>query len=114
MAQGPGDSGSGQALTPSQLGPIFDSALQEEALPLGDYLTGALLEAVIGFTLVELEEAGEAALEANSDGSVGDQCGEPQLYPSYRNPNFSVSSGWSIHYQVSTLSPLGSPQITIR
>jgi hypothetical protein len=75
---------------------------------LGDHIAGALVDAAIGFTVVESDEAGEVAFGANSDGSVGDQCGEPQLDPSYRSPSFSMPSDWSIHCQVSTLSALES------
>jgi hypothetical protein len=55
------------------LGLVFDDAVVQRPPPLGDYFTGALLNAAICFTVAELAEAGEVAFEANSDGSVGDQ-----------------------------------------
>jgi hypothetical protein len=77
VLEGPGDSRSGKALMSSQFGPVFDRAILEGVPPFGDHFAGALLDAAICFTLAELNEAGEVAFEANSDGSVGDQCGEP-------------------------------------
>jgi hypothetical protein len=66
MPQGPGDSRSGKALPSSQVGPVFDRAILEEAPPLGDHSAGALLDAAICFTLAELDEAGEMAFEAKT------------------------------------------------
>jgi hypothetical protein len=44
---------------------------------LGDYIAGALLDAVVGFTVAELDEAGKVAFGAKLEGSVGDRYGEP-------------------------------------
>jgi hypothetical protein len=77
MLQGPGDSGPGQTLTAGQLGPVFDDAIIQQPLPLSDYVAGALLDAVVGFTVAELEEAGEVAFGAKLEGSVGHRYGEP-------------------------------------
>jgi hypothetical protein len=77
MMQGLGDSGSGEAFTAGEFGPVLDRTFVKEAAPLGDYIAGALLDAVVGFTVAELEEAGEVAFEAKLEGSVGDRYGEP-------------------------------------
>ena len=77
MMQGLGDSGSGEAFTAGQLGPVLDHAIIQQLSPMGDYVAGALLDAVVCFTVAELDEAGEVAFEAKLEGSVGDRYGEP-------------------------------------
>jgi hypothetical protein len=52
------------------LSPVCYNAVFQQPPPLGDYLAGALPDAVIGFPVLELEEAGEVALEAT------DSCGD--------------------------------------
>ena len=52
-------------------------AMVQRALPFRGQLGGSLFDATLCLTLAGLEEAGELAFEAESEGSVGDQSGEP-------------------------------------
>ena len=77
MGRGLGDAGPGDANASGKFGPVLDHAIVQQALPFGDNLLCAPFDSVICFTMTELDEAGELAFEAESEGSVGDQSGEP-------------------------------------
>ena len=51
-----------------------------------------MFDAVFGFSMAELDEAGELAIEAKSEGSLGDQSGEPQILANVLRLRFMKSA----------------------
>ena len=74
----------------SQFGPVLDGSIIQETLPFGGHFLSAAFDAVICFSMAELDEAEEVAFVAKSEGSVGDQSGEPLRLPdplsTFHNP----------------------------